>query len=639
MAFEVRAPRRGGTMCGPARQEIDPRCPHVATSPADLLAALAGSAHLDGERLVVDDEAARSAAAAIRDLAWTAAFSDDEATTAAAQWLVWEASQALGARSASMQALYEARARGEVSGFTSPGDQPAGAGVPNMARTVYETAAGAAGVGAVILELARSEQTYTFQRPIDYATSVLAGAVAAGWQGPVFIQGDHYQFNAKKYAADPEAMTEEIRRACRLAIDAGYRNIDIDSSTLVDLSKPNVDEEQRENYRRAAELTALIRTLEGDGVTVSVGGEIGEVGTQNSTVAELRAYLDGYRRELERAWAPGAKGISKISVQTGTSHGGVPLPDGGVAEVKLDFEVAARARASVAREYGLAGAVQHGASTLPDELFHRFPAVETAEIHLATGFQNTLYEHPRLPAGAPSRDRGVVLRQRRRTVRKGRPDRPAVRVHDAQEGDRAVQAPAVGAGDARDEILAAQRRKIAVPVQRAAGSTTRAGWSSTCSRSSCTARSPGRSPFSGDRGGLGLEYAAAVRKAVEGPPIAHVVTLNPSGTAQITMAWTEGDEIVIGTMFDQLKPENIRRDKQVDLVRDRTDESRGLPGYVVVHGRARLTDGGAPAVLQRLARGYMGPDVVFPGPSARKAGSSASESTQISGSDVALRHG
>ena len=203
--------------------------------------------------------------AGIRDLAWTAAFSTDDPTVAAAQWLVWEASQELGAQSASIQALYEARARGEVSGFTVPAINLR-AQTFDMARTVYETAA-AGGVGAVILELARSEQTYTFQRPVDYATSVLAGAVAAGWRGPVFIQGDHYQFNAKKYAADPEAMTEEIRRACRLAIDAGYRNIDIDSSTLVDLSKPNVDEEQRENYRRAAELTALIRTLETDGVT------------------------------------------------------------------------------------------------------------------------------------------------------------------------------------------------------------------------------------------------------------------------------------------------------------------------------------------------------------------------------------
>ena len=214
-------------------------------------------------------------------------------TTEAAQWLVWEASQELGAHSASIQELYAARGRGEVSGFTVPAINLR-AQTFDMARTVFD-AAKSADVGAVILEIARSEQTYTFQRPIDFATSVLAGAVAANWRAPVFIQGDHYQFNAKKYAADPEGMTEEIRRACRLAVDAGYRNIDIDSSTLVDLSKPTVDEQQHENYVRAAELTALIRSLETDGVTISVGGEIGEVGHKNSTVEELRAYLDGYR--------------------------------------------------------------------------------------------------------------------------------------------------------------------------------------------------------------------------------------------------------------------------------------------------------------------------------------------------------
>ena len=367
--------------------------PHAAERTSDLIARLGRAAHVEGERLVVDDEAALRGDV-IRDLAWTAAFATDEGTVAAAQWLIREAARELGALSASIHELYVARSRGEVSGFTVPAINIR-AQTFDMARTVYE-AATAADVGAVILELARSEQTYTFQRPIDYATAVLAGAVAAGWRGPVFIQGDHYQFNAKKYAADPEAMTEEIRRACRLAIDAGYRNIDIDSSTLVDLSKPNVDEEQRENYLRAAELTALIRSLETDGVTVSVGGEIGEVGKENSNEAELVAYLDGYRAELDRR-APGAVGISKVSVQTGTSHGGVPLPDGSVAEVKLDFEVLRRL-GEVARSRGLAGAVQHGASTLPDELFHRFPAVETAEIHLATGFQNTLYEHPAFPA-------------------------------------------------------------------------------------------------------------------------------------------------------------------------------------------------------------------------------------------------
>ena len=190
-------------------------------------------------------------------------------------------------------------------------------------------------------------------------------------------------------------MTEEIRGACRQALEVGYRNIDIDSSTLVDLSQPSVDLQQRENYVRAAEITALIRDLEPSGETVSVGGEIGEVGKKNSTEEELRAYLDGYRRELDRL-RPGAVGLSKVSVQTGTSHGGVPLPDGSIAAVKLDFEVIRRL-GEVARSYGLAGCVQHGASTLPDELFHHFPAVETAEIHLATGFQNLLFEHPAFP--------------------------------------------------------------------------------------------------------------------------------------------------------------------------------------------------------------------------------------------------
>jgi fructose/tagatose bisphosphate aldolase len=272
----------------------------------------------------------------------------------------------------------------------------------------------------------------------------------------VFIQGDHYQFNAKKYAADQESMTEEIRKACRTAIDAGYRNIDIDSSTLVDLSKTTVDEQQRENYVRAAELTALIRSLEVDGVTVSVGGEIGEVGHKNSTVEELRAYLDGYRRELEER-APGAIGISKVSVQTGTSHGGVPMPDGSMAEVKLDFDVLGEL-GEIARSYGLAGAVQHGASTLPDELFHRFPAVETAEIHLATGFQNALYEHPAFPAELHEKIERWVFEN---AADERKPDQTD------QQFVYSTRKKAIGPFkrelwelEARDEILAAQRRKF-----------------------------------------------------------------------------------------------------------------------------------------------------------------------------------
>ncbi len=366
--------------------------PTPAGSVSELLAALEGSAHVADGRLVVDDEA-RLRGDGIRSAAWSATFSPEQGVVDAARWLIWEASQALGVHSASIHELYMARGRGEVRGFTVP--------AVNLRTQVFDMAAAmcraAAKIdsGAFVFELARSEQEYTYQRPGEYITSVLAGCIAAGWRGPVFVQGDHFQFNAKKYAADPDGTTEAIRRLTREAIAVGYGNIDIDSSTLVDLSQADVDSEQRVNYQRAAEISALIREVEPDGVTVSIGGEIGEVGKQNSTEAELRAYLDGYRVELKRL-AGDVPGISKVSVQTGTSHGGVPLPGGGVATVKLDFGTLERLSA-VAREYGLAGAVQHGASTLPEELFHRFPQVETAEIHLATGFQNLLYEHPAFP--------------------------------------------------------------------------------------------------------------------------------------------------------------------------------------------------------------------------------------------------
>ncbi len=368
--------------------------PTVAGSVRELLDLLSGIARLDGDRLAMEDEGAFRGGG-IRDLAWSATFSEDPVTVEAARWIIWEASQSLGSPSASIHELYMARGRGEVSGFTVP--------AVNLRAQVFDMAAAmcraaqAIDSGTIVFELARSEQEYTFQRPGEYITSVLAGCISASWQGPVFVQGDHYQFNARKYADDPEATTGAIRKLTGDALRVGYGNIDIDSSTLVDLSFPTVDEQQGENYRRAAEIAALVREQQPDGMTVSVGGEIGEVGKQNSTEEELRAYLDGFRRELDALAGESAVGLSKVSVQTGTSHGGVPLPGGGVAEVKLDFGTLERLSA-VCREYGLAGAVQHGASTLPDDLFDRFPQVETAEIHLATGFQNLLYDHPAFPA-------------------------------------------------------------------------------------------------------------------------------------------------------------------------------------------------------------------------------------------------
>jgi fructose/tagatose bisphosphate aldolase len=176
------------------------------------------------------------------------------------------------------------------------------------------------------------------------------------------------------------------------SIAAGFFNIDIDTSTLVDLSQETIPAQQRINYTLCAELSAFVRTHEPEAVTISIGGEIGEVGGHNSTEPELRAFMEGFNRALHEL-APGATGLSKISIQSGTSHGGVVLPDGSIAQVSVDFDTLQHLSHVARADFGMAGAVQHGASTLPVSAFSRFAEAGTCEVHLATGFQNILFEH------------------------------------------------------------------------------------------------------------------------------------------------------------------------------------------------------------------------------------------------------
>lgn len=294
----------------------------------------------------------------------------------------------------SPQKIYEAAGKKELKG-TIPAINIRGLTF-DTARAVFR-AAKKNNSGAFIFEIARSEIGYTDQRPAEYSTVILSAAMAEGYKGPVFIQLDHCQINAKKYAADKDKEIKTVKELIQEAVTAGFYSIDIDTSTLVDLTKPNLTEQQRLNFEWAAELTAYIRLLQPKGINIAVGGEIGEVGKKNSTVEELKAFMDGYNQAL--AFKGGdLRGISKISVQTGTSHGGVPLPDGTVAQVKLDFNTLEKLSMAARDEYGLAGAVQHGASTLPPEAFDHFPRVETAEVHLATEFQNIIYENTVFPS-------------------------------------------------------------------------------------------------------------------------------------------------------------------------------------------------------------------------------------------------
>lgn len=314
-----------------------------------------------------------------------------DSTSGWSRFLVRAAALELGVYPASIHELYMARGRGDAPmTFTTPAF--------NLRALSYHAAcamfraANKMNAGAFIFELARSEMSYTDQRPSEYATNIFGAAIAEGFVGPVFIQGDHFQVSAKKYKADPEAELKAVRDLSLEAIAAGFFNIDVDTSTLVDISLPTIPEQQALNSKLSAELSAFIRANEPEGVTISIGGEIGEVGTENSTEPELRAYMDAYNENLKKL-APGKPGLSKISVLTGTSHGGTVLPDGSIAKVTIAFDVLRDLSRIARKDYGMGGTVQHGASTVPEENFNKFVQNEAIEVHLATNFATMFFDN------------------------------------------------------------------------------------------------------------------------------------------------------------------------------------------------------------------------------------------------------
>jgi len=363
---------------------------NLYSTPEELNEALDRSETVrrEGPLLAVTDPASFRAEV-LDGLVWTAVFGRPAAREEARR-AIRDAAQSVGILPASILALYQARGRGEVSGFTVP--------AINVRMLAYDTtraacrAARSLDAGAVIFEIARSEIGYTDQRPAEYAAVVLAAAIRENWEGPVFLQGDHFQANPKKMKESPEKEIAAIEALIEEAIPAGFFQIDIDTSTLVDLSQPTLSEQQAVNSELSARFTKFIRAREPEEMPISVGGEIGEVGKHNSTPEEFRAYMDGYISRLG-----GLPGIAKVSIQTGSSHGGVVGPDGKVQRVSIDFDVLKNISRVAREEYGLAGAVQHGASTLAAEQFGRFPEHDCAEIHLATEFQNMVYDHPALP--------------------------------------------------------------------------------------------------------------------------------------------------------------------------------------------------------------------------------------------------
>jgi hypothetical protein len=230
----------------------------------DMLGALDGIARIDAGGGPAQAGVEIVDVAAFRDglidrLIATAVFAEGPERDAA-RWLIRVAAPTLGAWPASIHPLYMAAGRGEYAKRTAPAINVRGLAYDTM-RAVYR-AARANDCKIMLFELARSEMSYTQQRPGEYASNALAAAIKEGHQGPVFIQGDHYQISAKNWAGDSDRELNALRDLTSEAIAAGYLNIDIDASTIVDVSLPTLAEQQQLNAHLTAMFTEFIRERE-----------------------------------------------------------------------------------------------------------------------------------------------------------------------------------------------------------------------------------------------------------------------------------------------------------------------------------------------------------------------------------------
>lgn len=272
----------------------------------------------------------------------------------------------------STQKLYEKISKGEAGGFTVPAFNLRTLTL-DSAKAVFR-AAKKENAGAFVFELAPTEAEYTDQPPKEFKKNILKAAKAENFDGPIFLQGDHFKIEDRK--KDLKKSLKNIKKF----VKAGFYNIDFDCSHL----------EIIKNAETTAELADFIRKIQPKNMTMTVGGEVGVIGGKNTTLAEFRQFME----ELKKI--SGYPPIIKIAIQTGTSHGGVMLASGEIQKVEEDFETLKQI-SQEAKKYGLAGAVQHGASTLPDEYFSKFPEAGACEIHLATELQNIVYDSRYFP--------------------------------------------------------------------------------------------------------------------------------------------------------------------------------------------------------------------------------------------------
>jgi len=314
-------------------------------------------------------------------------------TQAQAHLDIWNLALETNNVPASIAPIYFARGQNKLThSFTVPAF--------NLRGLTYQTAqqlflsAKKLNVGLFIIELARSEMQYTDQPPAVYVSNILAAAIKTNWNQPIFIQCDHFQVKNNGSDQIKDGEIDRLRAVVTQGINAGMYNIDLDGSMLIKKGD-SLLEQQLENAQFVAHCATCIRELQPPGITISLGGEIGEIGSQhNSTNQDVQAFMDQFLSFFGQDYP----GLSKLAVQTGTSHGGIVDEHGHIIKAQVAFENIKQMSQFSREKYGMGGVVQHGASTLNKQEFTKFPGSQAIEIHLATGLQNLIFQHPDFPS-------------------------------------------------------------------------------------------------------------------------------------------------------------------------------------------------------------------------------------------------
>jgi len=273
---------------------------------------------------------------------------------------------------------------------------------------------------------------------IAMAQAILAGVGSEGVT-PVFNSRDHLQVNRKAYDNDPVAALRNRADTIRDDVLNGkIYSVDLDTSTLALTPEENKDvtEQQRPNFESAVKLTIFARLLEAiyKVPSIALNGEVGEVGTEVVTPQELRAYLKGYRDTLDQFVGQQAEdmlqwirdnngifgftdeemdkiehaigyelvpfhGLEAMSAQVGTKHGGVkvkgkPWKRTGNPVVNMER---LEELADICREFGLAGLILHGASSISEEELAEAVKRGAIAVHLATYIHDRIFSHPKFP--------------------------------------------------------------------------------------------------------------------------------------------------------------------------------------------------------------------------------------------------